>query len=45
MSFQEIAKLENQVDDLKSEKAGSERENAKLLAKIRQMDAQIVSVK
>ena len=39
MTFQEIARLENQVEDLKSEKASSERENTKLLAKIRQMDA------
>ena len=45
MSFQEIAKLENQVEDLKSDKASSERENSKLLAKIRQMDAQLVSIK
>ena len=35
MTFQEIARLENQVEDLKSEKASSERENTKLLAKIR----------
>lgn len=45
VTFHEIAKLENQVEDLKSEKAHSERENAKLLAKIRQMDAQLVSIK
>lgn len=33
------------MEDLKSDKASSERENSKLLAKIRQMDAQLVSIK
>lgn len=45
VTFQEIAKLENQVEDLKSEKASSERDNTKLLSKIRQMDGQITSLK
>ena len=43
--FQEVAKLENSIEDLKSEKANSERENTKLLAKIRIMDGQITSLK
>ena len=37
-AYQEIAKLENLIEDLKSEKMSSERENSKMLAKIRQMD-------
>ena len=44
-TYQEIAKLENQVEDLKSDRASSERENTKLQAKIRQMEAQILSIK
>ena len=36
---EEIAKLENQVEDLKSDRASSERENTKLQAKIRQMES------
>ena len=38
-TYQEIAKLENQVEDLKSDRASSERENTKLQAKIRQMES------
>ena len=38
-TYQEIAKLENQVEDLKSDRASSERENSKLQAKIRQMES------
>ena len=44
-TYQEIAKLENQVEDLKSDRASSERENTKLQAKIRQMESQILSIK
>ena len=44
-TYQEIAKLENEVEDLKSERASSERENTKMQAKIRQMETQILSIK
>lgn len=37
-SFHEIARLENQVDDLKSEKSSIERDGARVLAKMKQMD-------
>ena len=40
-TFQEIAKLENQVEDLKSEKMSSERDNSKLLSKIHHQESQL----
>ena len=43
--YQEMAKIENSLEDMRSEKMSVERENAKLLARIRQMQAQIVTIK
>lgn len=36
--YQEMAKLQNLVDDLKAEKLALERENTKIFAKLRQVD-------
>ena len=43
--YQEISKLENRMEDLKAEKMELERDNSKLLSKIRQLDAQLITVK
>ena len=39
--YQEVAKLQNLAEDLKAEKLATERENTKLMAKIRQLETQI----
>lgn len=36
--YQEVAKLQNLAEDLKAEKLATERENTKLMAKIRQLE-------
>lgn len=43
--YQEIAKVENSLEDMRCEKLAVQRENAKLLARIRQMEAQILTIK
>jgi len=43
--FAEMAKLESKLEDLKAEKMAFERENAKLQARVRQLETQIETTK
>ena len=43
--YQEMAKVENSLEDMRSEKMSVERENAKLQAKIRQLEQNLMTVR
>ena len=42
--YQEMAKLQNQCEDLKAEKLALERENVRVMSRLRQLETQISAI-
>ena len=42
--YQEISKLQNQLEDVKAEKLALERENVRVLARLRQLETQLSQI-